>query len=230
MERRRRVDAIALGDRGVPLGRRAPRRRDRGEPRAGADVRQLALRLGRADRRRPLGPRDRLLGRRRARRPVALPVPLRRRDRARRGARPPDPRRRRVGARAGRLLGSRPAARPARRGDPPLRPDERRARLGLADRRPPRRPLHRPPRAHRRPPFLDLHRRQHRGDVPHRVLARARVRHRPGPRCRRGRAARRGGVRRRRRGIWLPAAMLGAGAAAALLAVGALAPDTTGKA
>ena len=30
-------------------------------------------------------------------------------------------------------------------------------------------------------------------------------------------------------GIWLPAAMLGAGAAAALLAVGALAPDTTGK-
>ena len=30
-------------------------------------------------------------------------------------------------------------------------------------------------------------------------------------------------------GIWLPAAMLGAGAAAALLAVGALAPDTTGQ-
>ena len=30
-------------------------------------------------------------------------------------------------------------------------------------------------------------------------------------------------------GIWVPAAMLGAGAAAALLAVGALAPDTTGK-
>ena len=43
-------------------------------------------------------------------------------------------------------LGSRPAARPARRRDRPLRPAERRARVGLADRRAPRCALARPAR------------------------------------------------------------------------------------
>ena len=56
--------------RGLPLGRRAARARDRRQPGAGAVLRQLAVRLGRADRRRARRALDRLLGRWRARRPV----------------------------------------------------------------------------------------------------------------------------------------------------------------
>ena len=128
-----------------------------------------------------------------------------------------DPRRRRVGARAGRLLGSRPAARPARRGDHALRPDERRARLGLADRRPARRPLAStasaaPPGASSRSPP----RAASSGTFADGLLARSRVRHRPGARRRRGRAARRGGGRRRCPGAlaaWRRCSVAGAAAA-----------------
>ena len=66
-----RIDGLAVGIAVFLSGGGAARRRDRREPRAGADVRQLAVRLGRADRRRPHRARDRLLGRRRARRPLA---------------------------------------------------------------------------------------------------------------------------------------------------------------
>ena len=62
-ESRARARVPAL--RGVRLGRGAARGGDRLEPRARAVLRQLALRLGRADRRRADGPRDRLLARRR---------------------------------------------------------------------------------------------------------------------------------------------------------------------
>ena len=46
----------------LPLRRRPARARDHGQPGARADLRQLALRLGLADRDRPHGARDRLLG------------------------------------------------------------------------------------------------------------------------------------------------------------------------
>ena len=59
----------------LPLGRRPARARDHRQPRARADLRQLALRLGLADRDRPHGARDRLLGGRDRRRPAAEPVP-----------------------------------------------------------------------------------------------------------------------------------------------------------
>ena len=74
------------GSRGrrVPLGRRAARDRDRGEPVLAPVVRKLALRLGLADRRRAERPRDRLLGRRRALRPLPDAVPPHRDARARR--------------------------------------------------------------------------------------------------------------------------------------------------
>ena len=89
-------------------------------------------------------------------------------------------------------MGPRPAARPAGCGDRALRPDERRARVRLADRREARRARHRAARAHRGTPVRDLDRRVDRGDLRHVVLARARVRHRPGARGRRPRAPRRG--------------------------------------
>ncbi len=104
-----------------------------------------------------------------------------------RGARARDPGRRRLGARAGRHVGPRPAARPACRGDRALRPDERRAGVRLADRRQARRALDRPAGPHGRAAVRDLDRRQHRRDLRDLVLARPRVRHRPGARGRRGR-------------------------------------------
>ena len=61
----------------LPLRRRPPRARDHREPRARAHLRQLALRLGLADRDRPHRARDRLLGGRDRRRPAAEPVPPR---------------------------------------------------------------------------------------------------------------------------------------------------------
>ena len=136
--------------------------------------------------------RNRVLARGDARRPVADAVSLRRRHRPRCGPRARDPARRRVGARAGGRVGPGPPARPARRRDRALRPDERRARVRLADRREARRPRHRSARAHRGTPVRDLDRRVDRGDVRHLVLARARVRHRSGARRRRPRAPRRG--------------------------------------
>ena len=177
---------------GVSLRRRAARRRDRGQPCARSDVRQLPLRVGCADRRRPHRARDRVLARGDPRRPVADAVPLRRRDRPRRRPRARDPTRRRVGARPGGRMGPRPPARSARRGDHALRPDERRARVRLADRREARRARHRAARAHRGTPVRDLDRRVDRGDLRHVVLARARVRHGPGARGRSPRAPRRG--------------------------------------
>ena len=86
-------------DRGRGLPRRcgAARARDRGEPRARALLRQLALRLGRADRGRPRRPLDRLLDRRRDRRPLPDPTAPRRDARCGLAARARDPLRRRAG-------------------------------------------------------------------------------------------------------------------------------------
>ena len=172
-----RVDGLAVGLRGLPLGRGAARRRDRGEPRARPDVRQLALRLGRADRGRP----------RRGSRSATGPA-----------ARSPTGGRRRylfVGAialGAGLVLaipvvddwvleqvvdvGSRPAARPARRGD---RCSSARSSVVLASVSPiavrlAARSIDRLGRTAGQP-LRDLHRGQHRRHVRDRVLARPRV-------------------------------------------------------
>ena len=77
-------------------------------------------------------------------------------------------------------------------------PGEHRARLRLADRRQAGGELARAPRPHRRPPLLDLHRGQHLRHVRHRLLARARARHRPGAGGRRGHPRRRRADRRAR--------------------------------
>ncbi len=129
---------------------------------------------------------------------MPTPVPARLRAHARRRARRARARDRRDGARLDRRVGSRPAARSAARGGDPLRAAQRRARLGLADRRPARGQLARAPRPHRRAPVLDLDGGKHLRHVRDGVLARARARHRSGARGR-GRDARRGGARRRAR-------------------------------
>ena len=103
--------------------------------RARADVRELALRLGLADRDRPHGTRDRLLGGRDRRRPAAEPVPPHLAAHPRCGARRARARDRPDRADVDRRLGSGAATRPVARCRDPLRPGEHRPRLRLADRR-----------------------------------------------------------------------------------------------
>ena len=192
-------------------------------------LRQLALRLGRADRRRARGPVDRLLARRRHRRPLAAAEAARRPARGRRAARARDPVRRRLGARPRRRLGSRPAPEPARRHDPPLRHPERRPRHGLARRRPPEGAVARAPRPDRRPALRGLDGGLDRRDVPDRVLADPGARHRPGARFGRRRAdARRGRGRARRAAARSRSALALALAGASVGAVVSLAPESGG--
>ena len=178
--------AIAIGGR-LPLGRGAARRRDRGEPGARADVRQLALRLGRADRGRAR-PGSRSATGSAGRSPTAA----RRRTCS-------SARSRSARCSCSRSRSSTSGCSSGSSSGIPARGSIRWSRRSLlfgpmsvvlasviADRRPARGALARAARADRRTAVLGLDRRQHRRDLRDRVLARSRARHGPGARGRRG--------------------------------------------
>ena len=142
------------------------------------------------------GPGRRLLARRRARRPLPAAAAARRGPGGRRRCGARRAARGRPGARLGRRARPGPARLAASGRDDPLPARERHPRRRQPDRGAPPGPLGRLGGEDGRPPVRALHRRQHRGDVRHRLLAGARAGHGPAVRLRRRRAARRG----RRRG------------------------------